>query len=83
MREEEHHPEGASGPCTALQRHPLFQNLHRHGNISIVGPADEQMEMLWHHHIADHRKFVLRLTCSKIFKNRSRREAEQRNGLLW
>lgn len=42
----------------ALPRHPLFQYLHSHGNISIVGLANEQMEMLRHYHIADHGEFI-------------------------
>jgi len=32
--------------------------LHNHRNISVVGLADEQMEMLRHHHIADDGEFI-------------------------
>jgi hypothetical protein len=47
-----------AAPGKALPRHPLLQDLHSHGNISIVGFANEQMEMLRHDHIANHREFI-------------------------
>ena len=43
---------------TTLQQHPLFQNLHRHGNISMIELADEQMKVLRHRHVADYREFI-------------------------
>jgi len=47
-----------AAPGTALPRHPLLQDLHSHGNISIVGLTDEQMEMLRHDHVTDYGKFI-------------------------
>jgi hypothetical protein len=55
-----------AAPGTALQRHPLFQNLHSHRNIPIVGLTNEQMEMLGHHHVADHGEFIF---LPDLFKN--------------
>jgi hypothetical protein len=46
-----------AAPGKALPRHPLLQDLYSYRNISIVGLANEQMEILRHDHVADHREF--------------------------
>jgi hypothetical protein len=58
MLEEERHSGDESAPGKALPRHPLLQDLYSYRNISIVGLANEQMEMLRHDHIADHRELI-------------------------
>jgi len=45
-------------PCAAFSGNPLLQDLHNDRDISIVGLADEQMEMPRHDHVADHREFI-------------------------
>jgi hypothetical protein len=36
----------------------LLQNLHGHGNASFVRLSDEQVDMLRHHHVANHLEFI-------------------------
>ena len=76
-----HQTRAATG--VALLRYALLQDLHDDGNASFVGFSDQQVDMLRHHHVADHRKFILLPGLFKDLQEQGRREEAPRKGFRW
>jgi hypothetical protein len=64
---------------TALRGYALLQDLHRETNISVVRLANEDVEMLRHHHITDDNEFIPLANFFKDFQEQisSRGRAEK------
>jgi len=72
-------PQTGADAGKALMRHPLFENLHDYRDASFVRLSDEQVDMLWHDHIANNMEFVFLPDFFKYLQEQisARRRAEK------